>query len=193
MWATSGERRGALCEARRPPRGPAPQGQHQRQGPRSHGAPQGRVRSRRRLQGTAIIDPAPGDCRPPPSSRRRSQDKDTMDNTPRNSPRNPSRPNRKIAIPDDPSTQRQREISPQPSHRATSEAFLRSILEDKGETYSTAEKISAIKELRILTGGSEDAGQGPGSMSRQEIMSELHRCRALLDGYVPEKATRKRP
>lgn len=48
--------------------------------------------------------------------------------------------------------------------------------------YTVAEKISAIRELRLLTGGREGSARGPSRMTREEIQSELTRLRALTGG-----------
>ena len=51
-------------------------------------------------------------------------------------------------------------------------------------TSTTAEKLSAIKEIARLTGGDQDASTGPGGMTRSELQAELARVRALLDAQA---------
>lgn len=57
---------------------------------------------------------------------------------------------------------------------------IRSLREIIRTGKTSAEKVSAIKELRILTGGMEGAEIGPGSMTRDELQAELRWTRAAL-------------
>lgn len=81
----------------------------------------------------------------------------------------------------------------QPSHMAASVALLRGIIDSTDPDVTRSEKISASKELRILLGGEDLQGTGPGSMSREELYAEMHRVRALIDGYAIEKARPSSP
>lgn len=75
-----------------------------------------------------------------------------------------------------------RRSAPRPTDHEAAAALFRAIRDDISEKYSAAEKINAVKALAVLTGDDSLAGQGPGSMTRAEIQSELARVRRLLDG-----------
>lgn len=65
--------------------------------------------------------------------------------------------------------------------RDRSIAFLQLVRDDTNDTYSTAEKLNAIKQLEQMR--AEDVGSsiGPGSLTRAELQAEIARCRAMLD------------
>jgi hypothetical protein len=67
------------------------------------------------------------------------------------------------------------------SSRDRSIAYLQSVRDGDKETYSTAEKLNAIKQLETMR--AEDVGSsiGPGSLTRAELQAEIARCRAMLD------------
>lgn len=70
----------------------------------------------------------------------------------------------------------------QSSHDTASAAYLRSIIDAPKGEYTTSERISAIKELRILTASQDAPGGGFGSWTRAEIEAELRRLCALTGG-----------